>query len=246
MLWRRSPRTAHRPPGSGVVSAVARSRLAIVAGQVAIACILLVGASLLGRSFWQLLRADRGYDPAQVLSAALPMSGPGYTPERRIAVLEALLDRLAAVPTVRGVAFTSESPLTPGGSTSSLTFPARDGGAPVAVQASPRQVSPGYFATLGLRVVAGRGFEDSDVQTSEPVAVVNETFARRYLGGSPLGVKIPMGVWGRAQSGEATIVGVVEDVRYVGAPLTSQPEMYFVPAIEGRPPQFDRDAAAAR
>jgi predicted permease len=215
------------PAGFGRRVGVARSRLVIVAGQVAIACILLVGASLLGRSFLQLLRADRGYDPAHVLTAPLSMSGPGYTPERRIAVLEALLDRLGAVPTVRGVAFTSESPLTPGGSTSSLTLPARDGGAPVAVQASPRLVSPGYFATLGLRVVAGRGLEDSDVRTSEPVAVVNETFVRRYLGGSALGVKIPMGVWGRAQSGDATIVGVVEDVRYVGAPVLSLPEMYF-------------------
>jgi len=215
------------PSGIGRRSAVARSRLLIIGGQVAIACVLLVGASLLGRSFVRMLHADRGFDPSEVLSVAIPMPGPGYNPQRRIATVHAIVERLSSMPGVRHAGFTSEAPLSPGGSTSSLTLPARDGGEMVAVQASPRLVSPGYFPALGLSIVAGRSLDDSDTETSLPVVVVNETFARRYLGDRPLGVKVPMGVWGGGHQGHATIVGVVEDVRYVGSSVTTLPEMYF-------------------
>lgn len=66
-------------------------RLAIMAGQVAIACVLLIGASLLGRSFVRLLNVDRGYDPAGVLAARLSMPGAQYTPERRHLLLTRIL-----------------------------------------------------------------------------------------------------------------------------------------------------------
>jgi putative ABC transport system permease protein len=215
------------PVGGGGRTRVARSRMTIVGGQVAIASVLLIGAALLGRSFVALLHADRGFDPSRVLGAAIPMPPPAYTSERRTAVLEAIVDRLATTGGVRHVAFTSEYPATPGGSTSSMTLPSHDGsGGTIAVQASPRLVSPDYFATLGLRVVRGRPLQDSDTQTSQRVVVVNETFARQYLGES-LDVKIPMGVWGGNSQGFATIVGVVEDVRYVRANVSTLPEMYF-------------------
>ena len=214
------------PMGVSWRSAIARSRLLIIGAQVAAACVLLVGASLLGRSFVALLHADRGYDAAEVLTAAIPM-GPSFSPQRRTEILATVIDRLRATPGVRAAAFTSEAPLTPGGSTSSFTVPSRDAAAgTIAVQASPRLVSPAYFDALGLGLIAGRLLEDADTATSQPVAVVNETFAKRYFQGDALGGAIPMGVWG-AQSGTATIVGVVEDVRYIGAAATSLPEMYF-------------------
>src|SRR5262249_22941006 len=140
----------------------------------------------------------------------------------------AIAGRLEPVIGKSRVAFASESPLTPGGSTSSLTLPSPDGGPPVQVQASPRLVSPAFFSTLGLRIVAGRALLDSDTLTSPPVAVVNETFARLYLGKKPLEARIPMGVWGD-QPGDAAIVGIVEDVRY-GTTSTTLPEMYFAHA----------------
>jgi predicted permease len=222
-------REGSSPVGLGVRTALARSRLAIVGVQIAASCVLLVGASLLGRSFLALLHADRGFDAAAVMSAAVPMAGAEYTPERRVAILQQVVDRLRVWPGVESAAFTSESPATPGGSTSSLTLPAREGGGPVRVQASPRLVSAGYFETLGLRVLTGRTLRDTDTATSQPVAVVNETFARRYLGAAPLDARIPMGVWGSsgAAAADAAIVGVVEDVRYVDTVVTTLPEMYF-------------------
>ena len=216
------------PVGASGRSGVARTRLLIIGGQVAIACVLLVAASLMGRSFVSLLRADRGYDPTRVLLTPVPMPRPGDTPQRRIAVMEQVAERLRRHPGVQQVAFTSESPLTQGGSTSSFSLPSRDAaGAMVPVQASPRLVSPQYFSALGLQLLSGRALEDSDVATSQPVVVVNETFARRFLSDQPLTARIPMGIWGQDQPGTAYVVGIVEDVRYIGSGATTLPEMYF-------------------
>jgi hypothetical protein len=96
------------------------------------------------------------------------MTGAAYTPERGQELIQRIVERLASS---RDAAFTSERPLTPGGSTASFTFPSREaGGVPVSVQASPRVVSAHYFSTLGTRVLAGRAFDESDTETSEAVA----------------------------------------------------------------------------
>ena len=218
------------PVGAGARSSVARARLAIVGGQIAIACLLLVGAFLLARSFERLLHADRGYDPAVVLTARLSTPSGLYTPARRREILDAISERLVASPGVAAAAFSTELPITPGGSTSAFTMPALDGsGGTVQVQASPRIVSYGYFSTLGMRILEGRGLLSSDSATSEPVVVVNETFRKRYLGQRAIGAALPMALWGQSETGTASVVGVVEDVRYIGAATTSLAEIYFSP-----------------
>ena len=222
--------------GTGAVGARAGSRMsqartAIMVGQVAIACVLLVGASLLGRSFLALLHADRGWDPAGILAARLSMSQAMYpAAERRFAMVERVLERLAGAPGVTEVAFTSELPLTPGGSTSSFTIAGRGADAAVVtVQASPRVVSPRYFSALDMRIVEGRAFSDADTPTSERVVVVNRAFARRYLGDAPLGRKLPVAGFAPPDGPppDSTVVGVVEDVRYVTSANVSQPELYY-------------------
>ena len=229
------------PVGVGARTRTARARLAIMTGQVAIACVLLVGASLLVRSFVALLNADRGYDTSGILSARLSMPASMYpSQERRLAILNRVLSRLGGIPGVTAVAFTSELPLTPGGSTSAFTFksPTADGAA-VRVQASPRIVSAHYFSVLGMRMIAGRSFSDADTETSERGVVVNQAFARRYLGDSPLGWKMPVAGYGSrdGQQLEATVIGVVGDVRYVTAATTSLPEVYYsYRQMEGRLP----------
>ena len=216
------------PVGAGSRSRAARARMLIMAVQVAIACVLLVGASLLGRSFVALVTADRGYDPSGILTARLSLAASVYTPERRYAIVDRILTRLAAMPGVTGAALTSELPLTPGGSTSAFTLRSRhvDGGI-ATVQASPRIVSPRCFAVMGMRVIAGRGFAESDTDAAPPVVVVNRAFARRYLGDSALGARLPMGLGYQTDDAEATVIGVVDDVRYVTAAESTQPEMYY-------------------
>jgi predicted permease len=218
------------PAGGGARSRTARTRAIVMSGQVAIACVLLVGASLLGRSFVALLRADRGYDAADVLAARLSMPQALYpSPERRFAIVDAVLQRLAAVPGIAAAAFTSELPLTRGGSSSAfdLKSPGADGGI-VKVQASPRIVGSEYFSALSIRLVAGRTFLPSDTSSSEPVVVVNETFVQRYLGDEPLGSKLPMVYAPRKGPAPlCTVIGIVEDARYVPATEPTQPEMYY-------------------
>jgi putative ABC transport system permease protein len=120
-------------------------------------------------------------------------------------------------------------PLTAGGSSSAFTLrsPSADGGV-VRVQASPRIVSPRYFSVLGIRAVSGRTFSETDTETSQPVVVVNETFAKRYLGSTPLGAKVPIVAYAqRDDSPEASVIGVVRDVQYVTSRERVQPEMYY-------------------
>ena len=218
------------PVGAGVRSRTTRARLLIISAQVTIACVLLVGASLLGRSFLALLTADRGYDPSAVLSARLAMPEAIYqSPEQRFAIIDRILERLAAIPGVPSAAFTTELPLTRGGSTTAFDLKSLKGdGGVVHVQASPRIVSAQYFSVLRMRMIAGRGFSDLDTETSEPVVVVNQAFARQYLGDQPLGWKLTAAYApsDRAQI-QPTVVGVVDDVRYLTTGSSSQPEMSY-------------------
>jgi putative ABC transport system permease protein len=229
------------PSGAGIHARTTRTRMVLMTAQVAIACVLLVGASLLGRSFIALLNADRGFDAGGVLSARLTMPDSLYpSQERRYALVDGILNRLRALPGVTEASFTSELPLTRGGSTAAFTLksPAVPGGVMTA-QASPRIVGPRYFATLQMRAVAGRTFSDADTESAERAVVVNQSFARRYLGDSWIGSKLP--VAGYATKGDnvtATVVGVLEDVRYVSAQdQASQPEMFYsYRQMEGRLP----------
>jgi predicted permease len=216
--------------GAGGRSRTAQARMVIMAGQVTIACVLLVGASLLGRSFLALLHADRGFDPSDVMTARLSFPATLFTPERRFAIVGQILDRLSANPAVTHASFTSEMPLTPGGSTAAFSIPSRqaDGGT-IQVQASPRIVSPRFFSAIGMRIVVGRGFVDADTDTSRPSVVVNQAFARRYLGESPLATTLPVAAYSAPdrEAVESTVVGVVDDVRYLTAGGSPQPELYY-------------------
>lgn len=218
--------------GSNAIGASVRTahgRAAIMAAQVAIACVLLVGASLLGRSFIALLHFDRGFDPSQVLTSMVPLPNTLYTPERRFAIVDQVLARLAPHPGIAHVGFTSELPLTRGGSTTAFRMRPPRGGEIVDAQFSPRIVSPGYFGAIGMRVAEGRGFAETDTDTAPTVVVVNRAFARQYLGDAAVGVELPIAGYS-APDGErrsSTVVGVVEDVRYLAPHAVSQPEIFY-------------------
>ncbi len=219
---------ANAPVGAGGRTSVARARGVIMAGQIAIACVLLIGASLLGRSFIALLTADRGYDPANILTARVSLPASLYTPERRHAIVSQILTRTNEMPSVVDAAFTSELPITSGGSTSAFTMPSpAAGGAVVSVQASPRIVSPRSFAALGMRLSEGRDFTDADTDTSQPVVIVNRAFAKQYLGDSPIGARVPMGVGYRPTPLPGVVIGVVDDVRYLSSARVTQAEIFF-------------------
>lgn len=212
-------------------SRTAGTRALIMAGQVAIACLLLVAAALLTRSFVSMVRADRGYDPVNVLTARLPLPR-GYSAERRTQVLEALVERLRVVPGITHVAYGTALPfLSFGGFTAFTMRSPLNPAVETNVQAAQRIVSPGYFAAMRLRLVAGRTLTDADTTLTPPAIVVNRTFARQYIGDHPVGFHIPQG--GPRAGGirfadpraDWEVVGVVDDMRQdVDAPL--QPEIF--------------------
>jgi putative ABC transport system permease protein len=217
------------PAGGGVRSRVGRMRTAIMTGQIAIAAVLLVGASLLGRSFFALLSVDRGYEPRNLLTAIVPMPDRQFTGQRRAAALDAIVDRLAHTPGVAAAAGASIMPLVSYDQMMGFTMKsARPGSPDVAVQANMRTVSEGYFAALGMHVAQGRGFSSADTVASLPVVIVNRAFVRKYLVDPPLGFRLPINLSQTVSTPQGwEIVGIVDDVRQRGATDPPQPEVFL-------------------
>jgi predicted permease len=219
------------PVGGTMRSSIARTRICIMAGQVAVACVLLIGAALLTRSFVALMRADRGYDPVNVLTARLPLP-PGYAVERRLQLLDTLIERLRVVPGITHAAYSTALPfVAPGGFAAFTMRSPRNPDVEMDVQAAQCIVSPQYFAAMRLRLVAGRTLSVTDTAASPPAIVVNQSFVRKYLGDRPIGVHIPQrggraGFHFRDSRADWEVVGVVDDMRQdsVDAPL--QPELF--------------------
>lgn len=222
--------------GAGSVGAgrsgAARARAAILAGQMAIACVLLLGAVQLGRSFLAQLDADRGYDTSHVLVARLPLPDSLYTPERRGRLMSELLARIRAVPLVEQAAFTNVAPLSASEAVGAFTLrPLRDGEEPRRIHTAVRTVSPGYFEALRRPLVEGRPLGERDVEAAPAAVVVNRTFARRYLDGRALGALLPLSIDERS---DWEVVGVVEDALGRALAEPAQPELIVAAAQRRR------------
>jgi predicted permease len=216
----------------------ARLRAGLMIGQVAIACALLAASGLLARSLFALTTADRGYDPHNLLTARLPLSRPA-TFQDKAAMLEAIRSRMAALPGVTDVAYGNALPFVTSGGFHGFNIdsPRRDG-TKVQMQTIVRSVSPSYFRALRIRLVAGRLLDDADLATTRGVVVVNRSFATRYLGTSPVGTIMSLGIHGKK---DWEVVGVVDDMsqgglsgrppsRFGGIGESPQPEMFFTSA----------------
>jgi predicted permease len=216
------------PAGGGIRTHTARLRGAIMIAQVAIACVLLVGASLLTRSFVRLLSADLGYDASNLLTARLILADGDFKPQQRLALLDGITQRLAATPGVTHAAFSNSLPFAGGEALSSFPLKGRDGKS-IQVQTGVRQVSPGYFAAMGQRLVEGRDFTDADAESAQPSVIVNREFARKYLDGKALGLALPgSGDKPPASTVDRPIAGVVEDTVRREVTDEPQPEIYYV------------------
>ena len=204
-----------------------RVRRALIVAEVALAAVLLALAGLHLRSLARLQQVDPGFDPERVLTATIFPSGPRYSSDTgQIAFFAGLLDRLARRPDVASAGAVTTLPMNPVGIDYDLPFSA-DGSPP----ASPaelqevdfRVVAGDYFATLGVPVIRGRSFDVRDREGGAPVVVVNRTLANRhYPGENPIGRR----AWIGGGIGEATIVGVVGDVRHRSLAARPKAELY--------------------
>lgn len=210
------------PVGGGLRSGTARARAFIMAAQVAIACVLLVGALLLVRSFTAMVNASLGYDPANVMTARLIMPNGEFNPVRRQQVVDDLLHRLSTTPGVIRAASATTIPFTAGESLSSFPLKKTDG-TEIRVQTGARYVTPGYFASLGQRVAEGREFTAEDGTPGGWAVIVNREFERRYLDGRAIGKTIH----GNAETFQIPIVGVVDDTARHGVDDAAAPEIYY-------------------
>jgi len=190
-----------------------RLRYALIVGEVAFAVILLTGAGLFLRGLQRFESLDHGWRPDGLLTGQLALQGERYrTPEQRLTFYQQLEERLRSIPGVQRVALSNSMPVW--GFNSS-------GGVRIEGQPEPEQgrwpevffeqVSRDYFETIGLRLIAGRTFNATDIAGNTEVVIINDTMARRFWPNeNPLGKRI-----GRTANRPWTeVIGVVSDVSF--------------------------------
>jgi putative ABC transport system permease protein len=206
-------------------SSSCRVRSVVMTVQVAVACVLLVGAVLLTRSFWALLHADRGYDPTSVLTARLdlPQRADGQT---RVRIADAVIDRLRGQPGVAQVAAGNALPFMSLGMGLASELPSpTNPGVMVPVHGSLLMVSPQYFRALGIPLLEGRLLTDADGRTSTAI-VVSRSFAQQYLGDHPIGKNVPIG-FAKDIGTDWQVVGVVGDMRQGSMTASLTPQVFI-------------------
>jgi putative ABC transport system permease protein len=205
------------------------TRWLLVAGEVALSVMLLVGAGLLVRSLWRVLAVDPGFDPRGVLTFDASLPHTRYDRLATTRFFAEAIDRLAALPGVESAAATTVLPLHGDNNSRYFSLEGRTGNAPRDYTiASHRLVTERYFSTLAMPIVKGRAFDPADFgPETAPVAVVNQAFARVFLGrGDPIGRRLKMGETTGAPTPWMTIVGVVGDVHHASLEASAGAELY--------------------
>jgi predicted permease len=204
-----------------------RLRKALVLAEVALAVVMLSGAGLLLRSLQSLSAIDIGFDETRILTARINLPQQKYAADATvIAFANQLEERVRALPGVRAAGLMGWTPVVGEGGTWSIVFDGREiPEISKAPSADPLQVTPGYFNTLGVRLLSGRAFTEQDREGAPPVAVVNEALVRMlWAGQDPIGRTLRMydtaAPW-------VTIVGVVRDIRTRGLERDVPPTMFF-------------------
>lgn len=219
-----------------------RVRSLLVVGELALALVLLVGATLLIRTFAALHQADRGFDSHHVLTLSVALTDSRLTKTEAVsAVVRKGVQRVQALPGVIRVAATRTLPLESDWRTS-VRFPGRRLGDPSPLLTSYRIISAGYFDVLNIPIVRGRDLTDGDQAGAPPVAIINQEMARRYWpNGDPLNDRI-IAFPGRVPDDEPArqIVGIAANVRD-GMPLDQEQQpVVYVPVAQ----LLDRESAA--
>lgn len=196
--------------------------------EAALAVVLLVGTTLLARSFVNLMRVDPGYDPTHVLTAELIASRATNT--GRLA--ESVLERLREIPGVRVAGAGTMSPF--GNLIASVGFrlpgTTTPDGHPLVAQSYRAEITPGYAEALGMRLLKGRLFRETDISSAILPMLVNASFANKYFtDGKPVIGRQFVGVFGSKDT-VTQVVGVVADVLPASLDAVPQPEIYTLQA----------------
>jgi putative ABC transport system permease protein len=202
----------------GSTSSRSRGRSILIATEVGLSLVLLIGAGLMVKSFSKLTRVDPGFISERLLIFDV---GPSFTDEARQTIFyQQILDRLQSVPGVERAAAVSRLPLSGGNSSRSFNLP----GTTTSYTSDIRVATPEYFRTVGIPLLQGRNFTGHDSKDSAAVAIVNEAFARAtFPGQDPIG-KYIVNFGPRNENLE--IVGVVGNVRHLALETAPRAELY--------------------
>jgi putative ABC transport system permease protein len=205
-----------------------RLRGALVIVEVALSLVLLVGAGLLLKSFYQLTNVDPGFRPEQALTMRMQLSGEKYgDPVKRRAFYDQMLRQLQLIPGVEAAAVITQLPLTTTGLHFSFSL---EGQPPMPAadlpQSTFRVISQDYFRALGIPLLHGRGFTPQDTADAQAVVVINRMMAERFWPAQDvLGKRFKIGT-SDSPNPWLTVVGVVGDVRQSSLDQVLKPEMY--------------------
>jgi len=227
-----SPASAMRASGRGLTANRERFglRRILVVTQVALSLVLLVGALLFVGSLRNLLTVDAGFRQNGILVANLSFGSLNLPVSNRIEYRRQLVEKIRAIPGVFSAAHTRITPLSGSGWNQTIFIDGKKKGG-----SSLNRVTPGYFATLGTLLVAGRDFDSHDVPGGVQVAVVNEAFAKKYYdGANPVGKRFGF----EGDKGEAPpvfeIVGMVKNTKYYELREDFKPIAFFADAQDNR------------
>jgi len=214
-------------------------RRALVVSQVALSLVLMVGALLFTRSLFNLMTLDAGFTQDGVLQTDINLAPLNLPSERRYTVKLELLDHLRAMPGVEAAAFANVVPL--GGNNWGDTIFVNAARGVEKGFANFNRISPDYFKTLGIQLLAGRDFVAGDTPATPKVAIVNESFARRYLDGvSPLGKTFRIEVGPGRPDPTYEIVALAHDTKYDDLRAEFKPIIYLPASQEERHGSYEQ------
>ena len=222
---------------SVVGSASQRLRSLIVAAEIALSLVLLIGAGLLMRSFFSLTRVDPGFDSRNVLTLKMTVPRSKYKSGAAMATFyQQLLEKIKALPGVESAAGISQLPLSEDYWGGTLTFEGVTANAERANLASfevdQRVITPDYFTTMKTPLLEGRFFTPQDTRGKQNVAIIDETLARRlWPDASPIGRRFTFGRFPEKPEDWVEIVGVVRHIRHHKLDANVREEVYYPHAI---------------
>jgi putative ABC transport system permease protein len=212
---RNSNRESLLPAGRTFGHPQDRTRAVLVVAEIALALVLLAGAGLLLRSFIRLTSVDPGFRTDNVMAMHVELDGTGYTtPEQRRAFHTQVLERLSAIPGVVSAGAVNWQPLGTALIIGDFHVEARPDSKDLTMVDKPA-VSPGYFTTMGIKLLRGRDFTDRDDVRAPGVAIVSRSVARLFPGEDALGKRVTLQTRPNPEDW-LTIVGIVDDVKQSG------------------------------
>jgi putative ABC transport system permease protein len=232
-----SPGTALKSSGPKATTGRARFGLrhVLVVSQIAMSLMLVIGALLFGRSLQKLATLDAGFTQEGVLEMDLDLTTLHLPVARRAAFKQQVLDQVRAIPGVESAAEAGIVPLSGDGMNRQVLV--NNAGQVVEGKSELNEISPKYFTTWRTPILAGRDFDERDSLQSPLVAIVNETFAKKYLGGvNPVGATFRMKSESK-ESGPFQIVGLVRDAKLYDLREDFLPTMFMPVAQKAYPEQ---------